>query len=182
MLFNFYMQHVIIIIGNTLAWSAWIWFWYSPSRGRITEWKLLDSRLSENSVNDINRIIYLVLNLSQPAELSMQYFCFTWVQFHKVQVSGYDTNSWKIWPVECQIRFDTTPIWHPIGGTFQDLHHITESEFDLLKLESVHWSAWMKGAQDKNRYILGKGERKYFRLSCSALGFRPLVSSHIKNN
>ena len=63
--------------------------------------------------------------------------CSSRVQFHQIQVSGYDTTSWKIWPMGCQIGCDATPIWYSIGQIFHDFaSYPRKSSLNLVKPDS----------------------------------------------
>ena len=58
----------------------------------------------------------------------------TWVQFHQIQVQGYDAKSCKIQPMECKIACTSHLIKHPIGRIFRMLHHIIKPEFGETRL------------------------------------------------
>ena len=63
------------------------------------------------------------------------------VRFHWSQVREYDTKSWKIWPMGCQIAVMSHLIWYPVCGIFSGFCVISWN-LNLVKPDSDLDNAW----------------------------------------
>ena len=74
----------------------------------------------------------------------------TWVQFHQIQVLGYDTKSWKkIRPMGCQIAVASYLISHPFSPIFNDFASYPEIWIWW------NWISWLINTQDMPQKTCG---------------------------